>query len=300
MRTRILVIFALLSSALLFGSGTKEATDKDSKPVVVVSILPHAYFVDQLTQGLVEVVTLVGEGQNPHSYEPSPSQMAQLAKAKLWILSGTDFELALRQKVTGLYPNLVVVDGTRGMTFRMIEEHDHEAEGHDEHDDGHDLNIDRHTWLGHEQVKVLLANTKEALLPVLSAESKVVVESRCQDLISKIDVLFASLTAQLKPLTGSTVFVYHNSFGYFLDSFSIAQEAVETGGKEPTAKALSALIEKAKAQQPKVIFVQKQFPVASAKTVAEAVGAEVVSLDPLAYNWMESIQTMADALMKVR
>jgi len=63
---------------------------------------------------------------------------------------------------------------------------------------------------------------------------------------------------------------------------------------------LSALIEKAKAQQPKVIFVQKQFPVASAKTVAEAVGAEVVSLDPLAYNWMESIQTMADALMKVR
>ncbi|NCC14024.1 MAG: metal ABC transporter substrate-binding protein [Spirochaetia bacterium] len=296
MRTRILVIFVLFSSALLFGSGTKEATNRDSKPVVVVSILPHAYFVDQLTQGLVEVVTLVGEGQNPHSYEPSPSQMAQLAIAKLWVLSGTDFELSLRQKVTSLYPNLVVVDGTRGMTFRMLQEH----EGHDEHDDEHDLNIDRHTWLGLEQVKVLLANTKEALFPLLGAESKTVVESRYQELISQIDVLFSSLAVQLKPLAGSTVFVYHNSFGYFLDSFSIAQEAVETGGKEPTAKTLAALIEKAKQERPKVIFVQKQFPVASAKTVADAVGAEVVSLDPLAYNWMESIQTMADALMKVR
>ncbi|HPE94325.1 MAG TPA: zinc ABC transporter substrate-binding protein, partial [Sphaerochaeta sp.] len=101
-------------------------------------------------------------------------------------------------------------------------------------------------------------------------------------------------------LAGTTVFVYHNSFGYFLDAFSIKQEAVETGGKEPTAKALAALIEKAKAERPKVIFVQKQFPVASAKTVADAVGAVVVSLDPLAYNWMESIKTMADALMMVR
>ena len=296
MRTRILVIFALLSSALLFGSGTKEATDKDSKPVVVVSILPHAYFVDQLTQGLVEVVTLVGEGQNPHSYEPSPSQMAQLAKAKLWILSGTDFELSLRQKVTNLYPNLAIVDGTQGMVFRHLEEH----EGHDDHDDEQDLNIDRHTWLGHDQVKVLLANTKEALLPILSTESRAVVESRYQELISQIDVLFSLLADQLKPLAGTTVFVYHNSFGYFLDAFSIAQEAVETGGKEPTAKALAALIEKAKAERPKVIFVQKQFPVASAKTVADAVGAIVVSLDPLAYNWMESIKTMADALLMAR
>jgi zinc transport system substrate-binding protein len=185
------------------------------------------------------------------------------------------------------------------MVFRQLEEDSHEEEGHGDHDE-HDLNIDRHTWLGHEQVKVLLTNTKEALLPVLSAEGGAVVESRYQELISQIDALFSLLADQLKPLAGSTVFVYHNSFGYFLDSFSIGQEAVETGGKEPTAKALSALIEKARQEQPKVIFVQKQFPVASAKTVAEAVGAEVVSLDPLDYNWMESIRTMADALMKVR
>ena len=297
MRTRILVSLLLLSSALVFGGGAKEATNTFPKPIVVVSILPHAYFVDQLAKDMVDVVTLVGEGQNPHSYEPSPSQMAKLAKAKLWILSGTDFEFSLRQKVTNLYPNLVIVDGTEGMTFRQLEEHGHEEEeGHDVHD----LNIDRHTWLGHQQVKVLLANTKEALFSVLDADNRQIVENRYQSLISEIDALFASLAIQLEPLSGSTVFVYHNSFGYFLDAFSIKQEAVETGGKEPTAKALATLIEKAKVERPKVIFVQKQFPVASAKTVADAVSAVVVSLDPLAYNWMGSIKTMADALMKVR
>ncbi|MGE4524850.1 MAG: metal ABC transporter solute-binding protein, Zn/Mn family [Sphaerochaeta sp.] len=296
MRTRILVVFLALSSALVFGSGAKETTNIRSKPVVVVSILPHAYFVDQLAHDLVDVVTLVGEGQNPHSYEPSPSQMARLAEAELWILSGTDFEFALRDKVTGLYPGLRIVDGTEGMQFRLLEEHEHEEEGHDEHD----MNIDRHTWLGYDQSKVLLANTKDALIATLGSDAKPLIESRYQSLLSDIDELFASLSEQLKPLAGTTVFVYHNSFGYFLDAFSIKQEAVETGGKEPTAKALAALIEKAKAERPKVIFVQKQFPVASAKTVADAVGAVVVSLDPLAYNWMESIKTMADALMMVR
>ncbi len=296
MRTRILVVFLALSSALVFGSGAKETTNTRSKPVVVVSILPHAYFVDQLAHDLVDVVTLVGEGQNPHSYEPSPSQMARLAEAELWILSGTDFEFALRDKVTDLYPGLRIVDGTEGMQFRLLEEHEHEEEGHDEHD----MNIDRHIWLGYDQSKVLLANTKDALIATLGSDAKPSIESRYQSLLSDIDELFASLSEQLKPLAGTTVFVYHNSFGYFLDAFSIKQEAVETGGKEPTAKALAALIEKAKAARPKVIFVQKQFPVASAKTVADAVDAVVVSLDPLAYNWMESIKTMADALMMVR
>ncbi len=299
MRTRIIVILLLVSASLLFGSGVKEATSIQTKPIVVVSILPHAYFVDQLAKDFVDVVTLVGEGQNPHSYEPSPSQMAQLAKARLWILSGTDFEFALLDKVTKLYPNLAIVDGTEGMVFRHLEEHDHDEDGHEEHDE-HDLNIDRHTWLGYEQVKVLLMHTKDALLTVLTAENAKIVESRHKDLLSQIDALFASISEQMKPLAGSTVFVYHNSFGYFLDAFSIKQEAVETGGKEPTAKTLAALVEKAKAQRPKAIFVQKQFPVASAKTIADAVSAEVVSLDPLSYDWMQSIKTMADALSKVR
>lgn len=295
MRIRIAAILLILTCAFLYAGGTKDVANIQTKPIVVVSILPHAYFVDQLAQGMVDVVTLVGEGQNPHSYEPSPSQMAQLAKARLWILSGTDFELSLRQKVTSLYPNLVIVDGTEGMVFRQLQEDEHEEEASH---DVHDLNIDRHTWLGHEQVKVLLANTSKALRSLLDPAGGQLIESRRQSLALEIDVLFDSLAVQLKSLSGSTIFVYHNSFGYFFDAFSLKQEAVETGGKEPTARALAALIEKAKAERPKVIFVQKQFPVASAKNVADAVSAVVVSLDPLAYDWKQSIQTMADALLK--
>ena len=282
------ILLLLLLPALLFGGGAKEI--QDEKPVVAVSILPQAFFIDSIAGDFVRVVTLVGEGQNPHSYEPSPSQMALLAQACVWLLSGTDFEVALRPKVAKLYPSLSIIDATEGMVLRTLEEDD------GQHHSAEALNIDRHTWLGHDQAKVLLANSTQALLPLVTEEAASTIKKRSDELALQIDTTFAELEEELRPLSGSTVFVYHPSFGYFLDSFGITQEAVETGGKEPTAKDLERLITLAKAHHAPAIFVQKQFPSSSAQRVAQAVGAQVVALDPLAYDWLANIRAMGQAL----
>ena len=283
------ILLVLLLPALLFGGGAKEA--EDPRPVVAVSILPQAFFVDSIAGQFVRSVTLVGEGQNPHSYEPSPSQMALLSQASVWLLSGTDFEVALRPKVAKLYPSLSIIDATEGMVLRTLEEEDH-----DHHGDPDGLNIDRHSWLGHEQAKVLLANSTAALQSLVDDEAASVIQMRSSDLARQIDATFAELEEELRPLSGTTVFVYHPSFGYFLDSFGMIQEAVETGGKEPTAKDLERLIALAKAHRTAAIFVQKQFPASSAQRVAQAVGARVVALDPLAYDWLANIRAMGEAL----
>ena len=55
------ILLLLLLPALLFGGGTKEIPDE--KPVVAVSILPQAFFIDSIAGDFVRVVTLVGEGQ---------------------------------------------------------------------------------------------------------------------------------------------------------------------------------------------------------------------------------------------
>jgi zinc transport system substrate-binding protein len=90
--------------------------------------------------------------------------------------------------------------------------------------------------------------------------------------------------------------VYHPSFGYFLDEFGIRQQAVETGGKSPGPRDLNRLIMLAKQERPAAIFIQSQFPVNAAKTVADAAGAELVSLDPLAPDWLANIRIMGEAL----
>ncbi len=291
-----IMIIMIVASGFLFAQGKTESKESDGKPVLALSILPQEYFVQRIAGDLVTSVVLVGEGQSPHSYEPTPSQMASLAKAKAWILSGTDFEEVLEGKVSSLYPNLLVVDGTAGVTFRSLEAHD-EHEGHDEHNmDADSLERDRHTWLGWESAKILASHVLRTTITLLP-EHTALLESNYKQLIEEIDATFLNLKEKLAPLAGRKVFVYHPSFGYFFDEFDLIQEAVEIGGKEPTAKDLSLLIQKAKSEQAVALFVQKQFPLTSAQTVAKAAGAKVLALDPLARDWMENIRSMGDALL---
>ena len=269
---------------------------------IAVSILPQQYFLDRIGGNRVNSFVLVGVNQNPHSYEPTPKQMAELGSASAWILSGIDFEIALEPKMRAQFPGLRIVDGTEGVSFRKLEAHSHEGEDgdHAEKDtdaapDGHGMNIDRHTWLGREPAKILAGHIRDTLA-ALDPDGKEQYESNYLSLVADIDREFDSMKEKLVPLAGTTVFVFHPSFGYFFDEFGIKQEAVETGGKEPTAKALTKLIDEAKRDRPAAIFVQAQFPVSAAHKIADAVGAKVIPLDPLAADWLDNIDRIAQAL----
>jgi len=293
-KTLSLILISLLFCSMLLSAGGKaESTKPPKKPLIAVSILPQQYAVDRIGGALVDTVVLVGPGQNPHSYEPTPRQMSALAEADAWILSNTDFELALTSKIRSLYPNLLIVDGTEGVTFRSMEEH---GEDEEEHDYSHG-EIDRHTWLGREPMKILAQHVEKAL-SAIDAQHTQTYQSNLTQFITEIDQLYDSLTVELAPLKGTTVFVYHPSFGYLLDDFGIIQKAVETGGKEPTAKNLTQLIQEAQANNVQVLFVQAQFPVNAAQNIAHAIGAEVLALDPLAYDWLANIELIGQTLRR--
>ncbi len=286
-----------LSGAYARDTGNNDASN--ARITVAVSILPQRYFLERIGGNRVTALTLVGPGQSPHSYEPTPSQMAALAGARIWILSGTDFEEGLRPAVAAQFPKLRIVDGTEGIAFRKLQDYERESDGHEHEEEGdhHDSNIDRHAWLGHEPSKIMAGHIRDALSSVDPA-GKSFYDSNCAALVGDIDAAFADLKVSLAPLSGKSVMVFHPSFGYFLDEFGIKQSPVETGGKEPTAKALAALIAKAKADRVPAIFVQAQFPVNAARTIGAQAGAKVVMLDPLAPDWLANIRRIGEALGK--
>ena len=286
------------------GSGTKAGP---SRKLIAVSIMPQAYFAGRIAGDLAECMVLIGPGQNPHSYEPTPRQFSELAGAATWVLSGTEFEISLRPKIEALFPGLPIVDGTEGVRFRNLEARGHEGE-EDEHENGgspgggssdgaSSMERDRHTWLGPEPAKIMAFHIRDALCVADGARAEVY-RKNCDALVRDIEAAFDELRRELAPLRGKTVFVYHPAFGYFLDEFGIIQEAVETGGKEPTPRVLGRLIEKVRAGKVRVIFVQAQFPAESAHTAAAAAGAELVNLDPLAADWLANIRTMGEALKR--
>ena len=283
---KIFLIFFLLTSC------TRQTSNDNV--LAAVSIPPQAWFVSQIAGNKADVLILVPAGQNPHNYEPTPRQIQALSKANVWILSGAEFEITLRPKIEKLFPNLLIIDGTQGVKFRLLEDHDHDGTDHDHSS----LEIDRHTWLGREPAKTMAAFVTIALLGNDSGNVNYYYQ-RYTDVIDGIDAVFNEFQTTLAPLKGKSVFVYHPSFGYFLDDFGIIQEAVETGGKEPTARQLNSLMEKINAEKPAAIFVQTQFPVSAAKTLADSVGAQVIELDPLAQDWLENIKHMGQTLKNI-
>jgi zinc transport system substrate-binding protein len=295
----IVPVISLLALSLSCGSGREAGR---AGKLIAVSIMPQAYFAGRIGGSLAEIMVLAGPGQNPHSYEPTPRQFSELSRAAVWVLSGTEFEISLRAKIESLFPSLPIVDGTVGVRFRSLEAHGHEGEGEEDGNLGSSggeasMERDRHTWLGLEPARIMAFHIRDALCAADGANAAIYREN-CEALVRDMEDAFGGLRRELAPLRGKTVFVYHPAFGYFLDEFGIIQEAVETGGKEPTPRILGQLIEKARAEKVKVIFVQAQFPSEAARTAANAAGAELVSLDPLAADWLSNIRTMGEALKR--
>jgi zinc transport system substrate-binding protein len=296
MRKPSLLLVSFLAVSALVQVQAADAKRPASSSSVTVSILPQAYFVDRIGGGAFKATVLVGPGQEPHSYEPTPRQMAELANSAAWFTIGIDFEKGLKPKIVQLYPALRIVDTTAGVEYRKLEAHHHEGEA--EHGEGEEEGgPDPHIWLGRQAAKAIAANVRDALAALDPAGSAMYSEN-CGSLVRDIDSTFEGLAKDLLPLKGTPVFVYHPSFGYFLDEFGIAQEAVELGGKEPTQKALAALIDEAKKDGAKVVFVQAQFPSSAAGTVAKAIGGAVEKIDPLAPDWLANLKRIGAALKK--
>ncbi len=294
---RKLAFSSLFLLVLLASCRPREAAVQDGCPLIALSIAPQRFFLERIAGDKVASVVLVGEGQSPHGYEPSARQLESLSKAAFWLSSGTDFEETLIPKVRSLYPALSIIDGTEGVHFRTMEAHSHDSDHHGEHSSPHSsLEKDRHTWLGREPAKIMASHLVDALSSA-DAENASFYRERYEALIIEIDLVFAGLATQVLPLEGSSVLVYHPAFGYFLDEFGIRQIAIEEGGKEPSPRALGRLISEARESGARAIFVQAQFPKDAARSLAESLGIAVLSLDPLAENWLENIESMAQTLL---
>ena len=68
--------------------------------------------------------------------------------------------------------------------------------------------------------------------------------------------------------------------------------AIENEGKEPSAKRIAEIIDRARRDGIKRVFYQSEFPASSVAIVAEDIGAEAVEINPLGENIFDNIREM--------
>jgi zinc transport system substrate-binding protein len=295
-RTSCTLILFLL--AALWVVLPANAQDKPAGTVkAFVGILPIAYFVERVGGPNVEISVLVGPGQDPHTFEPTPKLMTKLADAKVLFKMGFPFEETLIKKLGSTFKNLEVIDLQQGIKLRAMteeEEHGHgdaEKNKH-EHEAG---DMDQHTWLDPQLAKIQVKTIADTLMRI-DPSHKDQYEANLKNFQAELDAIHEQLKKVLAPVKGKSFFVFHPAYGYFGDAYGLKQIVVQLGGKEPTARQLSRLIEVAKANDVRVIFVQPQFSKKSAEVLAKAIGGSVVPLDDLAPDYLKNLQEMAAKL----
>lgn len=287
---------ALLALVAILAALRAAPAPAADKLVVAVGVAPLACLAEQVGGDRLQVETLVGPGQSPHTFEPTARQMVRLGQAKLLFIIDLPFERVLAPKVAANNPGLRVIDLRQGLPTRHFgpaeahhHDHDHDATHH-HHD--HDAEPDLHVWMSPRLASQMAAAMAQAFSAADPA-GRDVYQANLAALQKRLADLDQAIARALAPLRDRQVFVFHPAFGYLLDDHGLRQVAIEFEGKSPGPKRLAQLIDLAKRQRVRVIFVQPQFSDASAKALAEAIDGAVLPLDPLAHDYEANLRAMA-------
>jgi len=269
-------LVALAVARVPAGSAQVSPAAGSERLQVFAGIEPVAFLVQRVAGPSADVGVLVGAGRDAHTYEPSPSQMVRLAECRAYFSVGLPFEETLVARVRALNPDLTVVATDAGILRRAGAP-------------------DPHVWMSPRNAKAMASAICRALAavdPPRAAEYR----RNLEGLARNLDALDAEIAALLAPFRGASILVYHPAFGYFADAYGLTQVAVEDAGKEPGPKALAALIERARAEGIRVVFVQPQFSTLSAEAMAREIGGTAVAVDPLAREYIRNLRSVARAV----
>jgi zinc/manganese transport system substrate-binding protein len=197
------------------------------------------------------VATLVGPNGNAHVYAPSPADAKKVADTNLVFVNGLGFEGWLERLIRASNTKAPIVVASNGIKPRQRS---------GDHDHGHDHGAaDPHAWQSVANVKVYVANIRDALIAADPA-GKATYEANAASYLVKIDALereVRDVVARI-PAERRRVLTSHNAFGYFEDAYGIdfiAPQGLSTDA-EPSAKDVAAIITQVKKQKVSGIFLE--------------------------------------------
>lgn len=296
---QINTILIFLIFIFIFNSGCINEEMNDQKLSVLVTIVPQQEIVEEIGGEYIDVTVMVPAGQSPHSFEPDPKQMKNVVKAKAYFTvgSGVEFEVVYMDTILEQNPDLKVFDCSENISVISFDEHyGKEAEHNDEHNHDHS-GTDPHIWTSPENVKKMAEVIYSGLVEI-DQDHQQLYHNNYKNYVSEINKLHQNISALLESYEGRSFMVYHPSWGYFGDTYKLEQIAIEDEGKEPGPAGLAAIIDQARNESIKVIFVSPQFDTSRAQTIAEEINGKVVSADPLTSNYTNTILNLTEAIIE--
>lgn len=255
------------------------ATAGFARPSVVVSIHPLYDLVRQVAGDDADVVRILPVGASPDVFDPTPRDVARVARADLAItVGGIDRWLrdlldaagggAVRLELLALpavqellardFPELVPTDGAAVLAWNA------------------------HVWLDPRTVATALPDLATALAAV-DPEHAEGYRARAATLADELAALDAELAATLAPVAGVAFVPFHDAWPYFAARYGLdLVVAIEPfPGREPSPAYLAMTLRLVAESGARAIFWEVQLDRRPAQVVADEAGVALYELDPL-------------------
>ena len=282
----------------LAGEGEEQPDDADEAEgpglSVVSTVAPLVDIVAQVMGGRGEVVGLIPDGMDSHTYEPRPGDVAPLTEADAFIGNGLALNEAAVQLAEANLPEgapLVLLGDEALDESELSDEHWHDHDdghshdhdhddGHShDHDDGHDGGANPHVWTSVPLMMAYLDHIAEVLAKVDpdGAEAYAAAAAEYSQELDELDAAIREAVGSLPPEERRLV-VYHDAWAYFGDEYGVEVIAAvqPSDFSEPSASDIRAIIDQVREHDVPALFGSEEFPSDVVGVIADETGADYV------------------------
>ena len=281
-------IILFLNLLVLMGCSSRQ--QQTQQATLTVSIEPLRYFTEAIAGDKFQVTSMVPEGSNPETYDPTPQQLVTLSQSVAFLRIGyIGFEQVWAEKLQSNAPNVKFFNLSEGVN--LIREDDIHHGNH-----SHPGGVEPHIWSSTQNAYIIADNIFHALC-TLDADNTAYYKENLAKLKQEITSTDNEIHTLLQN-TSCAFLIYHPALSYFARDYGLEQICIEEGGKEPSPSHLQELMKTCKQKQVRVVFVQQEFDQRNAEVIAQELGLKIVPINPLSYDWNKEMIHIAKSLSK--
>ena len=262
---RFIVILTIVGVTL---SACGQPTSSSEAPVVLASTT----FLTDITRNIagdrVKVESLLPIGADPHSYQPTPQDVAKIEQSKLLIINGAEYEHFLESLLENAGGERKIIEASSGLRLRT----DAESE----------QGVDPHLWLDPNNVIIYVENIREGLTH-FDPDGAAIYQSNADAYVAKLEALDAWIDEQVSqiPPERRLLVTNHEALGYFAEryGFTVIGAVVPSVSSDASTSAgqMAELIEQIKSSGTPAIFLDEVENPALAQQIADETGVKVVA-----------------------
>ena len=280
-KSLFIVSGTLLCLTALVSCANPKAADPRSEQStlnVVTTFLPITLFTEAVAGECATVTALIPPNLGPHDFQATPSDIAALSNAQILVKNGLGMEYFL-DKLTDSAENnsLQVIDTSRGVAVIKSDEDENGVDGGDQSQG----EVNPHIWLDPLRAVQQVENIRDGLVKA-DPGCTVGYTQRAAAYAAQLKELNTAIATQLKPFSGKTFIAFHDFAPYFAERYDLkADFVVDVPEMNPTPADLQRVSTKVEQSQLKALLSEPQEGDRSFNALAEDLGVNVVTFDPL-------------------